>query len=175
MKAKTKLLLKRSILPTFTLAVGTLVGQFIVNIDNGPAFSRPLSRPIPLDSAHMMFKKFRHQNEGRLVVRPLKSDTSGRLRGFFINREALDVILGQDSCNGIRLIFGKNRSHLNDRRRVYTLVVVGTKLDSVEVMGSGRKLTKELINNEIIWKGNVYDYVDPCPPNCGTFDDGDGD
>jgi hypothetical protein len=74
------------------------------------------------------------------------------LKGFWLDRKMIDTIFAQDdigSCNGIRIYFGKKQEAVP---REYTLVFVGT--ESAEGKSENT--------------GAYFDYVDPCPTNCGT-------
>jgi len=91
--------------------------------------------------------------------KPLLNPDGQNLNGFYIRREIFDTLITQNNCTGIRFYLAK---HPGDGDRHYTLVVIGTRRAG---LGS-----KKIINDDDPGSG-VFETVDPCPTECGSFGD----
>jgi hypothetical protein len=109
--------------------------------------------PVEPGEANDWLKNYRVESES--LWYPLRVENSDDiLRGFFIDREMIETIIAQDStnCNGIRMYLAKKTGL---PKRNYCTLFVGTH--GYEGPGG---------NPEDF--GTFYDYVDPCPTNCGS-------
>lgn len=89
---------------------------------------------------------------------PLRVSKDTILKGFWIDRKMIETMFKQDSAavNGIRIYFAQKDPTL---RRTYNLVFVATK------HFYGKPKLDPNGNDDF---GGYFDYVDPCPNNCGS-------
>lgn len=106
-------------------------------------------------------------NDGPTMLRSYEDESNGLwyplrtrigneekvLRGFWVDRKMLETIFAQPGqYDGVRIYFGKRAKAA---KREYSLVFVGTVPGTNKDNGSDNS-------------GKYYDYVDPCPTNCGS-------
>jgi len=131
----------------------------------GPAFfstldAKKLSKDkwqeLPYDGndGPTMLRSYEDESNG--LWYPLRTRVGNEekvLRGFWVDRRMLDAIFAQPGqYDGVRIYFGKRAKA---GKREYSLVFVGTTPGA----------TKDADSDNT---GKYYDYVDPCPTNCGT-------
>ncbi len=114
-------------------------------------FTRSLTAKIPRDQGHGMHETFKSV----LSYTPYVKDFP---RSFVLDREALDNILKQPACYGVRaylalrdITLGGGISH------EFTLILVG-----VDVNGNNIFVSTALDD------GEIYDNFKPCPTYCPT-------
>jgi hypothetical protein len=133
----------------------------------GPAFFSTLEakklmkdkwQELPYDGNDGPTMRRSYEDESSRLWYPLRTMVGREeqvLRGFWVDRRMLETIFAQPGqYDGIRIYFGKRA---NAGKREYSLVFVGTTANTM-----GNKSSND--------SGKYYDYVDPCPTNCG----GDG-
>lgn len=172
--------MKKIIIPLILLVVGLATGYFIGHkssedfIDQKATFRAKIlseigaetfklagssrSRPIRKDSAELMIKDFRVQNDGSAIG--MLTAKGEYIKGFYINKEPIEEIL-KSSATGISFYFAKHPDMIGSKKRYYTLVYVGAK----------QTITKTAVGSDTTYvnDGPVYDYVDPCPKACGQY------
>ncbi len=111
---------------------------------------------IDPDTAKIMITEF-EKEESDPQIFPLKTLNGENLRGFYIKKEIFDTLINRKHAEGIRLLFAKLP---NGGPKAYTLVIYGTQRDK------DKNLTDTTQYN--VPSMGVYEYIDPCPDNCGT-------
>jgi|GEM_PF-1801105 hypothetical protein len=104
---------------------------------------------IPRDTAKILIRGFQNNHH------ELETSTGKRLKGFFVDAASVRSILDQEGCNGIRIYFGLHHKNIYGAKKMYTLILIGTRQDPER---NGRNLDLE--------GDEIYEYVDPCPDNC---------
>lgn len=160
-----KMKVKNLIAPLLGLIVGLLIGYFLLQKKENSKISFSVSSmkagvlwgPIPdRVTAEQWVNNYRKEAD-RLWF-PLRTQDDNILKGFWVDKKMIDTVFAQDSsANGLRIYFAQKNS--NETRK-YNLVFVGTKPDT------GSTTKKDPNGNDDF--GTYYDYVDPCPKNCGT-------
>jgi hypothetical protein len=114
-----------------------------------PSPDHPGGTWIPKPEADRYITNFR--NEIQDVEYPIKTEKDQNLRGFFVSREVFDSLEKNADINGYMFYFAK---HDHQPKKVYTLVIVGTKMN---------------IDNKSGTDGTAcWEEIDPCPDICGT-------
>src|SRR5581483_2374829 len=111
--------------------------------------------------ARVLISKYRSQN--RKAIFPLRTIYDSLLHGYYIDRRPLDTILMDKSFTGVSFYIAKDSAAnaAGKTNRTFTLVYMGAKYV---------KQTNTYINIDA--NGNTatpYDFIQPCPPYCGTF------
>ncbi|MDT3404602.1 hypothetical protein [Mucilaginibacter terrae] len=129
----------------------------------------PTIRIVPPEFAKSLIQEYLRQNES--VTDPLQQvRTRGALlRGFFISSDAIKKMsdeFGKDFA-GISLYIAKHPDDMGIKSNKLTVVASSAK----RILAGDLDANKP---NLIFTNGAMWEYVDPCPTNCGTGD-GDGD
>lgn len=91
----------------------------------------------------------------------IKTLDNRSLKGFWIDSGAIYKMLRQDpTCNGIRIYLAKSPLNHDENKKVMSLVFIATKSDP-----TAKSLNKDVFDENAL----IYDFVDPCPDNCGTI------
>ncbi len=161
---------RRNLISASFMAGGIAVGALLTTLAATPKgfgiteteVSAPTSnkwQPLPHDGNDGPGMLKRYQEESKDLWYPLKvrlreANKDSVLRGFWLDRRMIDQIFGQgEGFDGIRIYFGKKH---DAGKRQYSLVFIGTK--------PSQQLKKEGSEDG----GLYFDYVDPCPTNCGS-------
>jgi hypothetical protein len=113
--------------------------------------------PIPYVLAQDIIKQF-IKDSSKFKIKTLRDRA---LKGFWIDSGAVKKMLAQDpTCNGIRIYFANSPLNHDPNRKVISLVFLATKSDPA----NRNKAVDVFEPNSLI-----YDFVDPCPDNCGTI------
>lgn len=98
------------------------------------SFTGQENHDISLQDAAALTKNFRNSQTG-----------TGYIKGEYFGADALNSLLSQEGCVGIRIYYGLDDDGNNK------LVIVGVTTDE-----------NDMVN------GNILEFGAPCPPNCST-------
>jgi len=133
--------------------------------EKGPAFFSTLDakkllkdkwQELPYEGNDGPTMRRSYEDESNGLWYPLRTRVGTEeqvLRGFWVDRKMLDALFAQPGqYDGMRIYFGKRKG---SGKREYSLLFVGTTPSATPGKDSDNM-------------GKYYDYVDPCPTNCGT-------
>jgi hypothetical protein len=129
------------------------------------ATSVPQAQPISEDKARSLIKEYQDKQKGFFHIRPLKTAEDSLLKGFFIDTGTIKKIISQDGCNGIRVYIAKHDSLTNTKKRIYTLIFVGTAKNGTNGI-KGNLSSSRNPDTNVDLTNIIYEHVDPCPTNC---------
>jgi hypothetical protein len=168
--------MKKLIVPILCFFLGLILSYFICKSREGKLTKDTLQQELisflpsnedklapfksaPIDRAFAKFLIREFQTKPHLL------ETSGGmpLKAFYIDSAALNNILRQKDCAGIRIYIGMNPHVPGTEKKAYTLIFSGTKDDNGGLNG-GKPL--DIVSDVL------YEFVDPCPDNCDTTGNG---
>jgi len=112
-----------------------------------------MASPIDRALAKSLIKEFQEQNRAAAGA-GIKTPDGSFMNGFFIDRESLDSILKDPNIVGISFHYAKHPDFAGKAGNFYTMVFAGA------VPAPAGSATTYAVS------GSVYDFIQPCPPNC---------
>lgn len=172
--------MKKLLLPLICLIVGVAAGYYWAKSKcdassgdkNPPPSTHNDKMPNHIDTA--LAKKLiqEYQKENNASPYQLQTYEGKPLKGYFIDRAALDTILKDKSQSGISIYLATDNRVPpgQSRARKYTLIYMGGRY----TRDSSRIINGPVKTNSVKSKGGdddnfSFDFSRPCPNACGNF------